>query len=164
MIKILDILESIELQIVNEIGDGSSKSFPWFNKFYTLGNSGLFTMFLAPLPDDVSDTKIPEIQVTFAKLKPDTYQVGYSVNDTDLQSFKTDSKYYLRIVSTVMNIIKEFLKKYNPRILEIDSIDKSDVKIPGQKSRIYIAYIEKNAPSLGYRFGHDKNKLILIKQ
>lgn len=164
MIKIHLMLSESELKSLHEIGDGSSKSFPWQNKFYAVDSNSFFTMFLAPIANDISDTSIPRITVGFHNIGDSKFEVSFLVNEDDIQAFKAPTKYYLQLLSTVLKIIKEFVKKYQPSYLEIEGADKSDVQVIGQKNRIYFAFLEKNADSMGYRYGHKSNKLVLIKK
>lgn len=157
MIHIHKLLQENEQKLLKEIGEGNSPQYNWSKQFYEI-KEGIFTVFLVPYEDQTL-----QIDVGFMKIKDGKYEISFTVNDYDTQYEKLDIKVYLRIISTVFNIIKSFIEKYNPQVLLFGSSDKEDIKIPGQKDRIYFSYIEKNASKLGFRYGHEKNKLILIK-
>lgn len=144
-IKVYELLTELEKIQLNEIGEANSKPFPWQNKFYSV-SGGLFTIFLAPIDNQ---EKIPEVTVLIAKKDENSYSIGFEINDDELQAFKTTMNYYLRVLSTVVLIIKSFIEQYNPESIIIRGIDKQNIKTPGQESRIYFAYIEKQLPLLG---------------
>jgi hypothetical protein len=150
MVHIYNLLTEYELEQLLEIGEGNIKPFPWSGKFFPIGNSGEFTMFLAPIADQKVD-EAPQIDVTFAKMeKEGYYEVGFGVDGDDVQSFKSTASYYLKVLATVTMIVESFIKSNSPQELAIKGADKSDVNIPGQKNRIYFAYLEKHAERLGY--------------
>ncbi|MCK9273080.1 hypothetical protein M0P65_06045 [Candidatus Gracilibacteria bacterium] len=162
-IKVSQLLTTNEIHLLNEIGEANAKQFPWQKKFYQINDIGYFTIFLAPINDK---EKIPEVQIEFFRLQENEYSVGYSVNNEELQAFKASMTYYLRLIATIVTIIKDFIKKYNPKVLEIKGVDKKNIIIPGQKNRIYFAYIEKQVSSLGsnWESARSDNKLILIQR
>jgi hypothetical protein len=157
------LLEDFEKRIVNEIGEGNIKPFIWSGKFYNIPpNKGYLTVFLAPLETQES---IPEITVVFLEKEPGYYAVGFDVNEEDTQAFKSNSTYYLRIMSTVVNIVKSFIKNKDPKTLLITSTDKRTVTTPGQKDRIYWAFLEKLVPTLGsYETGRGEGGFLIMKR
>ena len=164
MIKIHLLLTEYENTLLQEIGDGSSKPFPWGGNFYPVEKGGVFTIFYAPRPNELGT--LPEVMVQFGTIDQEKgkWNMGFTVNGEDRQEFKSDVKYYLQILSTILQIFEKFIKTYNPNYLTVEGIDKEDIIIPGQKNRIYFSYLEKNADRLGYNYGHKKNGLTLSKK
>jgi len=165
-LNIENLLVKEELDLLKEIILGNIKPFNWNrNNFHILPKKNIYTLFLAPIEGDISERPIPQIEIFFTKQDEniDKYEISFLVDGKDTQAFKSNISYYLKIVSTLVLIIKEFIKKYSPDSLLVKGMDKSDVKNPGQKDRIYFSFIEQEAPKLGYRVGHEKDKLNLIK-
>lgn len=173
MLRVHKLLTEEENRVLREIGEGTLKPFLWNNKFYNFTSTSYFTEFAAPLlPGDVSlelafsDEPVPMVSVAFINTNEDgvEYEIAFTLNDTDEQAFKSTGKYYLRVMATVVTVIKRFIKVFDPDILTLRGADKRDVRVPGQKNRIYFAFMEKNAGSMGYRYTHSNNKLVLIKK
>lgn len=72
------------------------------------------------------------------------YNVGYDVSGTEIQFTKTDLKTLLTILSTVVDIIKDFTKTQNPDGLYIRGTEKElgsgDIT---KKMNLYKAYLKK---------------------
>ena len=151
-----------EQKVLDEIGDGSSNPFPWGGQFYEIPG-GYITIFYAPVDDDN-----PEILVAFEKKESRYGRIGYNISFTvdgeEKQSFTASTKYYLQVLSTVIKIICKFIDNEQPFQLTVAGLDKEDIRIPGQKDRIYFAFIEKHAEKLGYISGQGKEGLILQKK
>ena len=95
------------------------------------------------------------------------YNVGYLVGRTESQFIKTDLKTLLLILSTVIDIIKNFLKEVNPDGLYIQGSEKEfGSGDTSQKSNLYQAFLKKGIDSTpgwasdGYR---DGNFVVKIK-
>ena len=160
--EIYNLLIEEEKRFLKEIGEGNATPFKWNNIIYNLGNH-YTAEFSAPLGNENKKEDIPLVFINFECLKPEEFNISFSVNDEGLQAFKSDMPYYLRIISTMFQIIKKFIKEHSPEVFKIIAQDKTNILLPGQKNRIYFSYIEKNAEKLGYRYGHTLNGIILIK-
>ena len=138
------------LKLLKEIGEGNAKQFSWQKQFYELNGQDYYTTFYAPLLyDPIQSIKnIPFVEIIFEFDEINKYNVAYTINDDEKQAFKASMNYYLKIMATMVAIIKEFIKIYNPKVLKIESRDKDNILVPGQKDRIYFAYIEKIVPTL----------------
>lgn len=69
-----------------------------------------------------------------------TWNVAFSVGGTDTQFTKSNIKVLLQILSTVVDIIKDFLSNSTPDAIYIHPTEKDQNKI--QKSPLYDAYIK----------------------
>jgi hypothetical protein len=68
-----------------------------------------------------------------------TYNVAYDVSGNDVQFSQSDIKTLLKIISTVVSIMKDFIASEDPNALYIEATEKQEGKI--QKSNLYKAYI-----------------------
>jgi hypothetical protein len=93
------------------------------------------------------------------------YNVGYLVDRTEIQYAKTDLKTLLQILSTVIDIIKNFLKEINPDGLFIQGSEKElGSGDTFQKSNLYQAYLKKGIDSTpGYKIDSYRNGNFVIK-
>jgi len=159
MMNIYCLLNESEKKGLAEILDGSAPPFDWNGDIRNV-SSGFYTRFDSPYENQ---PEIPETFIMFEKLGEDHYEMSFAVNEDDKQAFQSDMPYYLRIVSTLLLIIRKFIKLHDTQTLNVVGVDKSNVRNPGQKNRIYFSIIEKNAPSLGYEYGHGKNEITMFK-
>jgi hypothetical protein len=93
------------------------------------------------------------------------YNVGYLVGRTEEQYAKTDLKTLLQILSTVVDIIKNFIKEIKPDGLFIQGSEKElgsgDIS---QKSNLYQAYLKKGIDSIpGYKTDEYRKGNFIIK-
>ena len=94
------------------------------------------------------------------------YNVGYGVSGTEIQLAKSDLKTLLTILSTVVDIVKDFLNKNEVDGLYVRGTAKNiDSKDISQKSNLYKAFIKKQLEQIP-DFGFDtyKDGFILIKK
>ena len=93
------------------------------------------------------------------------YNVGYLVSRTDIQYTKTDLRTLLTILSTVVDIIKNFLNEVNPDGLFIQGSEKEEGSgDTSQKSNLYQAYLKKGIDSTpGYASGGYRDGNIVVK-
>lgn len=146
-------LKSIIAEILIEVGEGTSKTY-----FYKKRNEFQYT-FVAKLGNNMSE----EVTVDFedANDNPEftqrlvtnrfpavktIYNVGYKVGDTEFQFVRSDLKVLLRIISTVLAIVIEFIHENEPDMLFIKGSNKtSDPTDKGerQKTNLYKAFLWK---------------------
>ena len=96
----------------------------------------------------------------------DVYNVGYAVSGTESQFAKSDLKTLLTILSTVVDIVKDFLNKNEVDGLYVRGTAKNiDSKDISQKSNLYKAFIKKQLEQIP-DFGFDtyRDGFILIKK
>lgn len=149
-----------EKKILDEIGEGNSNPFPWDGIFKNSTGK-----ILVNIPVDYKSNEY-DLRIVFSFENEDnkSYSIGFSIDGDDEQAFKSPIGFYLRIISTVLRVVEKFIELNNPSLLFFKGLDKRDVLEPGQKDRIYFSYVEKNADRLGFRYGHKKDGLILIKK
>jgi hypothetical protein len=102
---------------------------------------------------DFKDDQRNNISVRFHRFKPgsDSFEVEFVINGFSGEAFKTELKHFFKIISTVIQVINEFIEKYNPSQLYIEGFDKQD-KI-GQKDKIWLQYAKVNIKADDYTLG-----------
>jgi hypothetical protein len=164
-LQIKSLLLREELEHLNELTLGTTKPFIISKALTPIpGDKGYFEVFYAPIEGIYDDNSIPEVIVTFAHVRDNKYEMGFTINGRDTQAFKAPISYYLRIIKTVTLIITKFIHKINPEAIRLRGMDKENVYKPGQKDRIYFSFMQQEGPKLGYRVAQDGNGyLIMIK-
>ena len=94
------------------------------------------------------------------------FNVGYNISGTEIQYTKTDLKTLLIILSTVVDIIKDFIN--NRRFLDGLFIHGTEKELGSgdisQKSNLYKAYLKKQIDQIpGYKLDTYKNGFIVVK-
>lgn len=89
-----------------------------------------------------------------------TWNVGYAVGGTDIQFMKSNMKTLLQILSTVVDITKDFIHANNPDALYIFPTEKELGKI--QKSNLYEAYIKNILSQIPNYYSESRREGILI--
>jgi hypothetical protein len=144
-------LESIDEIILKEIGDGSSKSYNFKRKSFVQYS------FIAGLGNNIKE----EVAVDFQNLdinqdfkkkllqnifipSDKMYNVGYNIQGNEFQFRKTELRVLLRIISTVVKIIEDFITNINPDLLFVIGTPKKQGGLDSEKKSIlYNAFIEK---------------------
>lgn len=93
------------------------------------------------------------------------YNVAYEISGIATQFAKTNIKTLLQIISTVVDIVKEFIGKTSPDVLLIAASEKiaGNVELK-QKLNLYHAIVKKGINSIpGYTSDVYKNKDLIIK-
>ena len=103
---------------------------------------------------DFNDDQKNRITVKFHRFKEGStsFEVEFDVNGHSVEAFKTDTKHFFKIISTVVQVINEFIEKYQPTQLYIEAFEKQD-KID-QKDKIWIQYAKVNLKADGYVIGN----------
>jgi hypothetical protein len=107
------------------------------------------------------DDQQNDVNVMFHRFKEGStgYEVEFTINNQSVEAFKTDLKHFFKIISTVIQVINEFIKKYQPSQLFIEGEDKPD-KL-GQKNNIWMQYIKVNLKADDYVIGNHKNGFMI---
>jgi hypothetical protein len=106
---------------------------------------------------EFNDDQRNRIRVKFHRFKQgsDSFEVEFDVNGHSGEAFKTDTKHFFKIISTVVQVINEFIEKYQPTQLYIEAFEKQG-KID-QKNKIWIQYAKVNLKADGYVIGNQGN-------
>lgn len=84
------------------------------------------------------------ITVKFERYSRNSFNVGFDVNGSTKQFKVSSPTHLLRIISTVVLVIKQFIKEQDPDVLLVTGDDKLGVEgrdFTGQKNRMYKAYV-----------------------
>lgn len=166
------ILNKLLQEIINEVGD--LKNISGYD--YDLNNDGgifYFEYENQKLKCKVSLTEVPsQINVSF-KLPPIINQsnkpiisVGFDIEGTDEQYLKSDYGLLLKILKTVVNIVKDLMPNYpeNTIFIFMATSKTGEGFNDPQKMKLYKLILQQNIP-LGYRMGDGNfvgNQLIFL--
>jgi len=121
-------------------------------KFEEKGNS-IFTRF--------NDDQTNQIRVFFHRFKTgvNSFEVEFDINNQGVEAFKTTTKHFFKIISTVIAVINQFIEEYQPIQLYIEGLDKK--RKVGQKNNIWLQYAKVNIKDQGYAIGLTDNGFML---
>lgn len=110
---------------------------------------------------DFRDDQFNDISVRFHRFKPGStgFEVEFTINNRSVEAFKTDTKHFFKIISTVVQAINVFISRYNPTQLFIEGEDKPD-KV-GQKNKLWLQYAKVNLNADDYVMGNYKNGFMI---
>jgi hypothetical protein len=113
---------------------------------------------------EFTDDQRNRVKVIFHRFKEglNSFEVEFTVNGNSGEAFKTDTKHFFRIISTVVQAINEFIEKYAPSQLHIEGYDKPGKE--GQKDRIWLQYAKVNINADNYTLGRHPKGFGLQKQ
>ena len=117
----------------------------------------IFTESGNSIMTEFNDDQRNRIRVKFHRFKQgsDSFEVEFTVDGYSGEAFKTDTKHFFKIISTVVQVINEFIEKYQPTQLYIEAFEKQG-KID-QKNKIWIQYAKVNLKADGYVIGNQGN-------
>jgi len=156
--------------LINEIGEATIPPVKWIRvspiQYRFLIDIGDFTEVVSvdfqPIVDKVE--KQFYFPPKYRNLK-NIYNIGYEVSGTEIQFAKTDLKTLLIILSTVVDIIKDFIKNQQPEGLYIKGTEKelgsNDIS---KKRNLYKAFIEKQIKKIsGFGIDTYRDGFIIVK-
>ena len=108
------------------------------------------------------DDESNKIEVRFVDAGKGVQEAEFLVNGDSFQKFKTSTKHYFKILSTVIEVVNKYLKEYEPYMIKVDGIDK-DPEHRGQKNAIYRAYAKSMIDGTNYRVADLTNGFVLSK-
>ena len=161
----------IKEMLMKEIGEANIQPLKWtqvaLTRYKFLVDIGDFTQTVTVDFDRFIDDETKQFYLPqkYRDLE-DVYNVGYVVSGTESQFAKSDLKTLLTILSTVVDIVKEFISKNYIDGLYIRGTAKNiDSKDISQKSNLYKAFIKKQLEQIP-DFGFDtyRDGFILIKK
>jgi len=102
---------------------------------------------------DFKDDQSNNISVRFHRFKEgsNSFKVEFAINGFSGEAFKTDTQHFFKIISTVVQVINEFIEKYQPIQLFIEGSDK--IGKEGQKDKIWLQYAKVNIKADDYTLG-----------
>lgn len=103
---------------------------------------------------DFRDEQQNDISVKFHRFKEgsDSFELEFAINNHSVEAFKTDLKHFFKIISTVIQVINEFIEKYQPTQLFIETLNKPGKE--GQKDKIWLQYVKVNLKADQYVIGN----------
>jgi hypothetical protein len=102
---------------------------------------------------DFKDDQRNNISVRFHRFEKgsNSFEVEFAINEFSGEAFKTDTKHFFKIIPTVVQVINEFIEKYQPTQLFIEGSDKLGKE--EQKDKIWIQYAKVNINADDYTLG-----------
>ena len=138
-----------ETESINEIGEGT-KAFPW--QFTDMDDDGNYFYSF--------ETDKHKYGVGIANLEDGMYELSF--NTTEHSSLDTNEGVMLKVMSTVVEIARDFINRAKP-----DAVYFRPIKTGGpedsRRGRIYAAYLDKNLPS-DYRAIPGGDTLRIVKK
>jgi hypothetical protein len=160
----------VEEILLKEIGEANIPPLKWTKlsptKYKFLVDIGDFTEVVTVIFDKFieDETKQFYLPPKYRNLE-DVYNIGYDISGTDIQFAKSDLRTLLTILSTVVDIIKNFISTNKIDGLFIQGTPKElDSKDISKKSNLYKAFIQKQLSQIP-NYGSDTHRdgFILIK-
>ena len=121
------------MSMLNEIGEGT-KSFPW--QFTDMDDDGNYFYSF--------ETDKHKYGVGIANLEDGMYELSF--NTTEHSSLDTNEGVMLKVMSTVVEVAKDFVSRAKPEAVYFRPI-KTGGPEDSRRGRIYAAYLNKNLPS-----------------
>lgn len=166
-------LASLISEIINEVGDLQNiKPYDYQLTKYPGGIAGNFWVEFPSGKQEMADVTIelidpsnkidielpPVFEVNDPKIKG--FSIAYTIGNADAQFDKSDLKTYVKIMSTVVNIVKEAVLDnekifYKPLYLFLSTSKTGELGTQDTKLKFYQAILNSNLPS-GYRMGKGK--------
>jgi hypothetical protein len=159
------------LRIIKEVGDLKNiETYPYNNNTFTTDEGWVVKVDFERIPFSSFD----QLNIPTNRFK--TYNVGYDINGTQSQYKQTTYKQLIKILKTVSDIVKEFIKNNSDlEALCFIAANKDPQKLmthtDPQKSAIYKSIIVKSISELGSEWklrevevgGPEFNGFVLIK-
>ena len=157
--------------LIKEIGEANIQPLKWtqvaLTRYKFLVDVGDFTEVVTVDFDRLSEIEHRQYYLPqkYRDLE-NVYNVGYAVSGAELQLAKSNAKTLLAILSTVVDIVKDFLDKNDVDGLYIRGTAKDvDSQDTSQKSNLYQVFIKKQLQQIT-DFGFDtyRDGFILVKR
>ena len=102
---------------------------------------------------EFNDDQKNRIRIKFHRFKEgsNSFEVEFDINGFSGEAFKTETKHFFKIISTVIQAINEFIEKFQPTQLFIEGSDKPGKE--GQKDKIWMQYAKVNIKADDYTLG-----------
>lgn len=159
----------VEEILLKEIGEANIPPLKWTKvsptKYKFLVDIGDFTEMATVEFDQFEDEHKQFYLPSKYRNLEDVYNIGYAISGTDIQFAKSDLRTLLTILSTVVDIIKNFINTNEIDGLYIQGTPKElDSKDISKKSNLYKAFIQKQLNQIpNYSSDTHRDGFILIK-
>jgi hypothetical protein len=133
MIKLKTLLKEIGEGVTPYQWSGPEDDFGYVNYFFTTEDKDYYNVFFTGgVHEDIEDS----------------WSINFFVkNDTDIQTWNsetvTNKGRQFKIISTIMDIIKNFIQEYPANIISFTGSDKENSET-NQRDLLYQAYVKKN--------------------
>jgi hypothetical protein len=110
--------------------------------------------------DDQENT----IEIQFYRLDKNSngFEIDFMINGNSVEAFKTSTKHFFKIISTVAHAINKFIETFQPTQLFIDALNKPGKE--NQKNKIWLQYVKVNLKADYYAIGNQGNGFTIQKK
>lgn len=93
------------------------------------------------------------IEILFHRFKQNSnsFEAEFMINKQSIEAFKTSTKHFFKIISTVVYATNNFIEKFEPSQIFIEGSDKLGKE--GQKNKIWLQYFKVNIKGNNYSLG-----------
>jgi len=152
--------------MMNEVGEASTKSYNWEEKYHDRNVIGVefitdkgteyeVALSISDYSPKNSSTQLKALSVGFStELESER---GYIYRSSDAIMNKGE---LYRVMATITNIIKYYIKKYNIKIITYSPSKKGNEAFGTQRDKLYKAFIKKAIP--GVEFEQDGEAVVAI--
>ena len=153
--------------LMKEIGEANLSPLDWKQvspeQYKFLVDINDFTEVVNVDFEEISDkTSIEYYLPPLYRNVPYFYNIAYEVSGSEIQFAESDMKTLLKILSTVVDIIKDFINKNQPEVMFLQAIEKNDTS--KQKANLYQAFLKQGIKQLpGYKTDTYRDGNIIVK-
>ena len=153
--------------LMKEIGEANLSPLDWKQvspeQYKFLVDINDFTEVVNVDFEEISDE--PSIEYYLPPLYrnvPYFYNIAYEVSGSEIQFAESDMKTLLKILSTIVDIIKDFINKNQPEVMFLQATEKNDIS--KQKANLYQAFLKHGIKQLpGYKTDTYRDGNIIVK-
>lgn len=153
--------------LMKEIGEANLSPLDWKQvspeQYKFLVDINDFTEVVNVDFEEVSDeTSIEYYLPPLYRDVPYFYNIAYVVSGSEKQFAESDMKTLLKILSTIVDIIKDFINKNQPEVMFLQATEKNDIS--KQKANLYQAFLKQGIKQLpGYKTDTYRDGNIIVK-
>jgi hypothetical protein len=93
---------------------------------------------------------------------PYFYNIAYEVSGSEVQFAESDMKTLLKILSTIVDIIKDFINKNQPEVMFLQATEKNNTS--KQKANLYQAFLKQGIKQIsGYQTDTYRDGNVIVK-
>lgn len=160
------------INILKEIGESNIPPLPWEKNIYNEDYMYTFDIDINGQLEtvEVGIDKASEVFKSHPVFPPqyknteNIYKIGYGIEEDDEQFAKTNVKTLLTILSTIVDITKDFINDKKPELIMLQGSPKNSEDDGSKKGNIYKSFILKQLKTLpSYKFDSYNKWLLLVK-
>lgn len=153
--------------LMKEIGEANLPPLDWKQvspeQYKFLVDINDFTETVTVYFEEISgETSIEYYLPPLHRNVPYFYNIAYEVSGSEVQFAESDMKTLLKILSTIVDIIKDFINKNQPEVMFLQATEKNNTS--KQKANLYQAFLKQGIKQLlGYKTDTYRDGNIIVK-